>query len=254
MRRIPDINYTHCDDDRRRLDIFAPEDGCRATVMWMHGGGLEGGSRKDLDGVAAELAGQGVGFVSVEYRMYPDAAFPDFVEDTAAAAAWLMKNAGAYGLSRRVFIGGSSAGGYLSMMLCFAREYLAAAGLSPEDFAGFLFDAGQPTTHFNILKYRGEDSRLCRLDEAAPIWHIRDARPGRPILVVCADDDMPARLEQNNLMLATMRHFEYDMSLVRVKLMEGYGHCGYDGEQKNGRWVLAGLIADFVNDALRGAR
>ncbi len=247
MKSWTDINYTPCDDDRRRLDIFAPEGACRATVLWTHGGGLEAGNRKGFDGIAAELTAQGIGFVSVEYRMYPDFAFPAFVEDTAQAAAWLKAHAGEYGLSDSIFIGGSSAGGYLSMMLCFARQYLEDVGLTPEDFAGYIFDAGQPTTHFNILKHRGDDPRLCRIDEAAPLYHIADARPGKPIQVIYADNDMPARLEQNNLMLATLRHFGYDMSLVRVKLMEGYGHCGYDGEQKDGKWVLARLIADFVN-------
>ena len=247
MKRWMDINYTAFDDDRRRLDVFAPEGPCRATVLWTHGGGLEAGNRKGFDGIAEELTAQGIGFVSVEYRMYPDAAFPAFLEDTAQAAAWLKARAGEYGLSENIFIGGSSAGGYITMMLCFARDYLGAVGLAPENFAGFIFDAGQPTTHFNVLRYRGEDPRLCRIDEAAPIYHVTDARPGRPIQVIYADGDMPARPEQNNLLLATMRHFGYDMSLVRVKVMEGYGHCGYDGEQKDGKWVLAGLIADFVN-------
>ncbi len=250
MKTWTDINYTEHDDDRRRVDVFAPEGECRATVLWTHGGGLEAGSRKGFDGIASRLCAAGIGFVSVEYRMYPDCAFPAFVEDNARAAAWLREHAAGYGLSEKIFIGGSSAGGYLTMMLCFAREYLADVGLAPEDFAGYVFDAGQPTTHFNILKYRGEDPRLCRLDEAAPIWHVKDKRPGRPIQVIYADDDMPARLEQNNLLLATMKHFGYDMSLVRVKLMEGYGHCGYDYEQKDGRWVLADLIAGFVDFAL----
>lgn len=250
MKTWLDINYTEFDDDRRRVDVFAPEDACRATVLWTHGGGLEAGSRKGFDGIAAQLCAAGIGFVSVEYRMYPEFAFPAFVEDNARAAAWLKAHHAEYGLSDRIFIGGSSAGGYLSMMLCFARKYLAAVGLTPEDFAGYIFDAGQPTTHFNILKYRGEDARLCRLDEAAPIFHVTDDRPGRPIQVIYADNDMPARLEQNNLLLATMKHFGYDMSLVRVKLMEGYGHCGYDGEEKDGRWVLADLIGDFVDFAL----
>ncbi len=69
MKTWPDINYTEHDDDRRRLDIFAPEGACRATVLWTHGGGLVAGSRKGFDGIAAQLCGAGIGFVSVEYRM-----------------------------------------------------------------------------------------------------------------------------------------------------------------------------------------
>ncbi len=250
MKSYPDISYVDVDDDMRKLDIFAPDGACRATVMWLHGGGIEAGSRKGCDGIAAQLCEQGIGYVSVEYRMFPKAKYPEFIEDCAAAAAWLRAHAAAYGLSDRIVIGGSSAGGYLTMMLCFARNYLESAGAEPEDFLGYMFDAGQPTTHFNVLKYRGEDSRLCRLDEAAPIYHVCDARPGRPIEVIFADGDMPARPEQNRLLVATMKHFGYDMSLVSVTEMKGYRHCGYCHEQKDGRWLLADMIGGFVERAL----
>lgn len=250
MRTYPDRDYSHENDDRRRLDIFAPEGTCRGTVIWMHGGGLECGSRKGFEGIAAELCAQNLAFVSVEYRMYPEAVFPEFIEDCAQAARWVLDHAQDYGLSRRVFVGGSSAGGYLSMMLCFAEAYLAAVGLKSADFAGFIFDAGQPTTHFNVLKYRGEDSRLCRIDEVAPLYHIHDAQPDRPLKIIFADGDMPARPEQNQLLIATLKHFGYDMNKLDVTLMKGYTHCGYDNEFKDGHWVLSELIGDFAKKVL----
>ena len=246
MKVFADIPYTAENDPMRMLDIYAPDNGCRATVIWMHGGGLEGGSRKGFDGIAAQLTGAGVGFVSVEYRMYPDCAFDDFVVDCADAARYLTDHAASYGLSGRIYIGGSSAGAYLTMMLCFARKYLQAVSLTPEDFAGYIFDAGQPTTHFNVLKYRGEDPRLIRVDEAAPIYYITDARPDRPLYFICADNDMPARLEQNRLMTASLKHFGYDMEKVKWTVMEGCTHCSYDYKMRNGRWVLADLIEGFV--------
>lgn len=251
MKTYFDIDYCGQGDDMRRLDVFAPDEACRATVIWTHGGGLEAGSRKGFDGIAAQLCAQGIAFVSVEYRMYPAAAFPAFIEDCAAASRWVFDHAAQYGLSGRVFFGGSSAGGYLSMMLCFAPEYLAAVGLKSADFAGYIFDAGQPTTHFNVLKYRGEDSRLCRLDEAAPLYHIHDEQPGRPLKIIFSEHDMPARPEQNRLLIATLQHFGYDMSKIDVSFMEGYGHCGYAYKVENGRWILADLIGDFVDKALR---
>lgn len=250
MKTLPDIDYCGQNDERRKLDLFLPDGACRATVIWTHGGGLEAGSRKGFDGIAAQLCASGIAFVSVEYRMFPDAKFPDFITDSAEACAWVFRNAGAYRLSDKIFFGGSSAGGYLTLMLCFARKYLEAVGLRPEDFAGFIPDAGQPTTHFNILKYRGEDPKLCRLDEAAPIYHITDDRPGRPMKIIYASEDMPARPEQNLLMCATMRHFGYDMSKVEITRMEGYGHCGYCDKIKDGRYLLADLIEGFVSKVL----
>ena len=250
MRTYFDIDYCGAHDDKRLLDVFAPDGDCRATVIWTHGGGLTAGSRKGFDGIAAQLCAQGIAFVSVEYRMYPSAAFPAFIEDCAVASRWVFDHATEYGLSKRIFIGGSSAGGYLSMMLCFADQYLADVGLKNTDFAGYIFDAGQPTTHFNVLKYRGEDSRLCRIDEAAPLYHIHDAQPDRPLKIIFSEHDMQARPEQNRLLIATLKHFGYDMNKIDVSFMEGYTHCGYAYEVKNDRWVLADLIGNFVDKAL----
>ncbi|MBR0464441.1 MAG: alpha/beta hydrolase [Clostridia bacterium] len=247
MKIYPDAHYTDPWLPGREIDLFVPEGRCRHTVMWMHGGGLEAGSRKGFDGIAAQLCAEGIGFASVEYRMYPDAKFPDFLVDCAQAAAWLKANAKRYGLSDRIVIGGSSAGAYISMMLCFARQYLNDAGLQPEDFDGYIFDAAQPTTHYNVLKYRGMDPRLCRVDEAAPLYYVDSARPGRPLSIIYAENDIPARPQQNDLLVATLRHFEYDMSLVSVTNMPGYGHCGYDEAKKDGRFILADMIAEFVD-------
>lgn len=65
-------------------------------------------------------------------------------------------------------MGGSSAGGYLSMMLCFDKKYYEAVGVSPSDISGCVHDAGQPTVHFKVLKERGIDSRRIIIDESAP--------------------------------------------------------------------------------------
>ena len=245
MKSFIDVSYVNPDDGLRKMDIFAPENSKR-TVMWMHGGGLETGSRKGFDGIARQLCEEGTGFISVEYRMYPGHSFPSFIEDGAMAASYILSHARELGVSEHMFIGGSSAGAYIAMMLCFDRHYLASCGYSPKDMAGYIFDAGQPTTHFNILKYRGEDPRLCRIDESAPLFHITDAEPDRPIQIVCADNDMPARLEQNRLMMATMKQFGYDINKVHFRLMESYSHCGYDNAQKDGRFILADIISDFV--------
>ena len=61
------------------------------------------------------------------------------------------------GLTENLYVGGSSAGAYIAMMLCFDPAYLKPYGVS--NIQGYLFDAGQPTVHFRVLKERG----LCLL-------------------------------------------------------------------------------------------
>ena len=54
------------------LDMYLPDQAGFETIVWFHGGGLEHGSRKS-NVYAQPFVEKGYGFVSVEYRMYPDA-------------------------------------------------------------------------------------------------------------------------------------------------------------------------------------
>jgi acetyl esterase/lipase len=183
----------------------------------------------------------------VDYRLYPEAVFPDFIRDAARAVRWVFDQMESYHLPRRVFVGGSSAGAYLSMMLCFARDYLLEVGLEPEALAGYVFDAGQPTSHFEVLSRRGIDPHRVLVDEAAPLYYVRDGRPLRPMLLFCAENDMPGRLEQNMLLMRTLQTMGYDDKLIKFHLMKGCEHCSYL-EPKNEKPFreYIGICADFL--------
>ena len=180
--------------------------------------------------------------------MFPEARYPDFVEDSAAAVAWVKRHIGDYGTSRGIFVGGSSAGGYLSMMLCFDPRYYKAVGLAPEDIAGYIHDAGQPTAHFNVLKYGGVDPRRVIVDETAPLYHIGALPAYPPMHFIVSDGDMQNRYEQTMLVLSTLKHFGQDA--VSLSLMHG-GHCAYCSPKKNvrnekGEYALGAIIRDFI--------
>lgn len=244
MRNICDIQYGS--DATRALDIHLP-DAPRATYVFIHGGGLTGGDKADDKALFERLAAQGVATVSVNYRLIPAARFPEFIEDCAQALAWVRGNLAHYGLDGRIVLGGSSAGAYISMMLAFDRRYLAAQGIAPEDMRGFIFDAGQPTTHFELLRQRGMDEKRLIVDETAPLYHICDARPGRPLLIITAENDMPARVEQNALMRRVLLNYGYPEALIEQHMMKGYGHCGYCGDVKpDGSFAYGDICADFI--------
>ena len=197
--------------------------------IYIHGGGIEGGSYTDHKEALEELTRDGIATASIGYRLYPNAKYPEFIEDCAAAVAY-MKNLAGYSFSD-IFVGGSSAGSYLSMMLFFDPKYLGAHGIDPMSLAGYVFDAGQPTVHFNVLKERGMDSRLLRVDEAAPIYHITkdyDKSKHLPKIVhIAASQDIKCRLEQVKLLHETMRHFGYPDTHNKFYYMNGCSHCQY---------------------------
>lgn len=247
MRVYRDIAYA--DGAMRTLDLYLPDGISEATFIYLHGGGLEGGAKDGDDclRIAADLAKAGYAVAMPNYRLYPEARFPDFIEDAALAAKWTFAHADQYGCGARIYLGGSSAGAYLAGMLCFDRRYLDAVGLAPERFSGFVLDAGQPTTHFNVLRERGEDPKRCVVDEAAILYHIADARPARRLLILYADRDMPCRPEQTCLMVATLRHVGYDKKLIELREMKGFAHCQYDClDDKDGINLFAKQVVDFL--------
>ena len=191
------------------------------------------------------MASQGIAFVSINYRMYPQAMYPQFICDSAEAVAWVYKNIGEYGNCEGIYIGGSSAGGYLSMMLCFDNKYLAPYKIPEGIIKGYVHDAGQPTTHFNVLRERGIDSRRVVIDEAAPLYHIGKAVSYPPMMFIVSDNDMKNRYEQTQLVLSTLKHFEYSESNIHYKLMHGT-HCHYSRTEEFGR-----IICDFIKNTER---
>ena len=230
------------------MDIYLPEKQAFDTFLYMHGGGLEAGDREKDHVVYEYLAEKGIAVVSIDYRMYPAAKYPDFVEDAAAAAAWVHAHIGEYGGNGRVFVGGSSAGGYLSMMLCFDARWLGRHGLTAMDFAGFVHDAGQPTKHFNVLRECGIDTRRVIVDETSALYHIGEDATYPPMQFIVSDNDMVNRYEQTMLTLSTLRHFGVPEEKLRLRVMQGK-HCHYVRQEDENGSVLGQIVRDFIMNA-----
>lgn len=228
------------------LDLYLPDSEGFDTFLYMHGGGLEKGSREKDHVIYEYLAEHGIAAVSIDYRMYPAAKYPDFVEDAASAAAWAYEQIRSYGGSGRIFIGGSSAGGYLSMMLCFDRRWLGVHGLTAMDFAGFVHDAGQPTKHFNVLRECGIDTRRVIIDDTSALYHIGEDETYPPMQFIVSDNDMVNRYEQTMLTLSTLRHFGVPEKNMRLQVMHGT-HCHYVRQTDDNGSVLGQIIKTFMD-------
>lgn len=231
--------------DNLALDIHLPECEEFDLFVYFHGGGLCRGDKSRAEVFAETLAKGGIATASVNYRMYPDAKYPDFIEDAACAIKWLKDNAQQWGRVKRLFVGGSSAGGYISMMLCFDKRYLGTVGMQPTDIDGYIHDAGQPTAHFNVLKELGKDSRRVIVDETAPMYFVGLEEKYAPMLFIVSDNDMFGRYEQTMLMIKTLEHFGHKET-VFLQLMNGK-HCAYVyAADDQGISVFGKAILSFV--------
>jgi dipeptidyl aminopeptidase/acylaminoacyl peptidase len=243
MRTITDICYG--ENRAQCLDIHLPDAEEFSVLVYFHGGGLEGGDKKGPKLFFEYMTACKIAVVSANYRMYPNARYPEFVEDAASVVAWTIENIANYGKVKEIYVGGSSAGGYLSQMLCFDKRWLAKHGIAPTDISGYIHDAGQPTCHFNVLRERGIDSRRVMVDDSAPLYHIGEDNEYSPMLVIVSDNDMKGRYEQTMLLIATLEHFGH-ADKVKLKVMNGK-HCAYVGAaDQNGDSVLGKIVAEFI--------
>lgn len=238
-------NIAYGSDPAQMLDIYLPDGQVSSVFVYFHGGGLSRGDKAAAAAVFGPyLIQQGVAVVSANYRMYPEAKYPDFICDAAQVVAWANKYMREELSCDRLYVGGSSAGGYMSMMLCFDKQYLAQVGLDNSAIAGYFHDAGQPTAHFYVLKNSGVDERRVIVDETAPLYYIGLEEKYPPMRFIVSDNDMHGRYEQTMLVLSTMAHFGY----------EGYDHVVMNGKHcaycrkldENDESVMGKLIIDFI--------
>ncbi len=240
---LKDIYYTRNNIPEQSLDIFLPDNakGEIPVFIYFHGGGLESGRKEEIP--PQHFVEKNVGVVSVNYRMYPDYRYPDFLWDCAASVKWVTDNIGNYANVSKIYVGGSSAGAYIAMMLYFDSRYFSTYGVDINKISGFVFNAGQPTTHYNVLRERGIDSRRCIIDEAAPLFHIEEYKNQPPVLIFCADNDMTNRYEQTLLLIGTLKHMNYPEENIQFEYLRGHCHCDYIQDAK----VFADRILDFIN-------
>lgn len=115
-----------------RLDLYAPRRPQRPLPLcvFVHGGGWDSGDRRNYSFAGRALAALGLLVACADYRVFPQAVFPAFVEDLALAATWLVAHAAEYGGDPgRLVLVGHSAGAYNAMMLAMQPERFGAPGL-----------------------------------------------------------------------------------------------------------------------------
>lgn len=206
--QAPLTSIAYGDDARQQLDIYLPEKnaaGGSAVLIFFHGGSWRDGEREGYGFLGRAFASRGFVTVIADYRKSPAVRFPAFVEDTAAAIAWVYANIATHdGDAERIFIMGHSAGAHIAMMTALDPQWLAAENLTPGVIKGVIGLAGP----YDFLPLTSESSKIALghwpdLIETQPITYARGDAP--PLLLLTGDKDTVVKPRNSKILSAKIQ-------------------------------------------------
>lgn len=191
-------------DPRHNLSIYRPEQGAHdaPVIVFFYGGNWVSGERDDYAFVGRSLAERGFVVVIPDYRLYPHARYPAFLDDSARAVAWTARRIAQYGGDpRRIFVMGHSAGAYNAAMVALDPRWLRKQGSDPAVVRGWIGMAGP----YNFLPIENETTRKVfpypdTPRDSQPIAHVSATAP--PALLIAARNDKTVEPVRNTGALA----------------------------------------------------
>ena len=220
-----DVHYRDdagADSDRHRLDLFLPRGERWPMLAFVHGGSLEKAIRQSASAVTTSIAtigrfysARGVGVALINYRLQPEVAWIDQVDDVAAATAWLDERATELGGDGRLFLSGHSAGAWLAAHVALDEEVQRRHGLDTAKITGVISISGSgfDLTDEQTWEMFGRRKRWRRRfsigsddmawqERASVVPLIDDQTP--PFLLLYSNSEWEALARQNRLFCAAL--------------------------------------------------
>ncbi len=210
---------------RNRLDLYVPACATKAAlpvIVFFYGGAFRAGRKNEYRFVGEALATRGILVAVPDYRIYPEACFPDFLDDAARAVVKLRQTAGLFGGDPAALVlAGHSAGAYLAVMLAANPQYLMAAGGNPSAIRGVIALSGryhQSPLHDQTAEtiFRGPAR-----DETRPANFIRGRVPA--MLLAAGSRDGATVLREKQQLVNDLRAYGNEVKEVTYP---GIGHAG----------------------------
>jgi len=265
-RELHDIPYVSGGTEEQRLDLYLPPARTPVPlVVWIHGGGWQGGSKSFCP--ARRMLALGYAAASIEYRLSSTAIYPAQIEDCKAAIRYLRAHAAEYGIDpKRIGVWGASAGGHLVALLGVTgniRDFDVGENLDQSSAVQCVVDWFGPA---DFLRWGTTDMRmpenpnpppanspLTRLiggpvsthqeaaRRASPLFFVQ--RDSAPFLILHGDRDPLVPLQQSRELHAALQKAGVESTL---KVIPGGGHGGPGfGTPENYK-----LIEDFFQQHL----
>ena len=178
---------------RHKLDIYAPDSSQASApvVVFFYGGNWTRGERKDYAFIGRALASRGFVVVIPDYRLYPEVKYPDFLDDSAQAVAWTVREIRRYGGDpKHLYVMGHSAGAYNAAMVALDPSYLEKQGVTHATVRGWIGLAGP----YDFMPIENKTTRPVfhfpdTPTASQPINHVSKSSP-RALLIAASRDTL----------------------------------------------------------------
>ncbi|MCC2638179.1 MAG: hypothetical protein K0Q68_1898 [Moraxellaceae bacterium] len=197
---------------RQVIDIYLPPGATAAPLLVMvHGGAWRFGDKAEsrvVDNKVARWLPRGIGVVSVNYRLLPQADVAQQAEDVAAALAFVQRQAPEWGADpREIILMGHSAGAHLVALLGARPARVIAAGGSPWrgtvalDSAALDVEAlmGRRHQRFHDRAFGKDPAQWAALSPRA-----QAGKGATPMLLVCSTERRDHPCDDARAMAATL--------------------------------------------------
>ena len=221
-----DVTYCTMDGLPQKLDLYFPSSGGSwPVVVQVHGGAWLTGDKSEAGDKGAALNPEGYVVAAINYRLYPPARFPDFIEDVKCAVRFLRAHAAEYNLDPDHFAAlGFSAGGHLVALLGTSDqsasfdvgEYLDQSSRVQAviDISG-PSDLSQPFQNKDLATMMLVAFGSKQLAAASPVTYVTQDDP--PFLIVHGDNDGVVEAVHAHLLYDALVKAGVPATLVIVK-------------------------------------
>lgn len=264
-----DIPFAETPEKPLLLDLYLPGEGkVDGLIIWIHGGGWTGGSRKPCP--VTWLTEYQYAVASVSYRFTQEATFPAQIHDIKAAVRWLRAHADQYGYpADRIAAAGSSAGGYLAALLGTSHKVAPLEG----ELGGHTDQSSEIAVVINyygasdfILRSKTQPQRTEQVGSvvykllggpasvltdqavmASPAFHVDPT--DAPMLILHGVQDETVLIDQG--MRLFTRYLEAGLP-VEFYAIDGFGHGGNGFFEGTRRQMVVDFLAKYLAPAPAG--
>ena len=254
MTRHDNLPYSAQHQDRRLMDVFVPDAPNGAGILFIHGGGWQGGTKESWHPVMEHFCGLGYVCATAQYRLCPEVTLVGIIEDVRLAMSFMREHAEAWGFDAgRVAAYGSSAGGHLVGLL---------ATIRPDDDLGVTDELALRDTVPQAIVAINPALSLSRLDQKwvpaqmlsdwpptagspSPEERLRGGEP--PHLIVVGDRDDITPLPMQEAAVTALQGHGVSVELV---VIPGATHGAFYGVTSEYQQLALPHIEGFLAKAL----